>query len=87
MILDRLAEQLDKHLHKTSFGFWTTDAFQGVRRIIDHGSQTDTKTIALLVDWEKAVVIKELQKIWRRVCQRYLQSSVIDGLNPDIREI
>jgi hypothetical protein len=54
----RLAEQLDKHLQKTQYGFRknksTADAIQCIRRIAEHGEQTTKRTIMLLLDWENA---------------------------------
>ena len=54
----RLSDGLDKHIHKTQFGFrkgkGTADAIQCVRRAAEHGEQTKTKTILVLLDWEKA---------------------------------
>jgi len=46
------------HLQKTQFGFrkkrGTADAIQCVRRIIDKGESTNTKTLLVLLDWAKA---------------------------------
>ena len=54
----RLEEKLDKHLQRTQFGFrrrrGTAAAIHCVRRIAEHGEQTTTRTIMLLLDWEKA---------------------------------
>ena len=54
----RLADKLDKFLQRTQFGFrkglGTADAIQCVRRAAEHGEQTNTKTILVLLDWEKA---------------------------------
>jgi hypothetical protein len=58
IVQDQLAEKLDRHLQKMHFGFRknksTADAIQCIRRIAEHGEQTCTRTIMLLLDWEKA---------------------------------
>ena len=50
----RLADKLDKFLQRTQFGFrkglGTADAIQCVRRAAEHGEQTNTKTILVLLD-------------------------------------
>ena len=59
MVLNnRLEEEVDEELQKTQFGFrkgkGTADAIQCIRRIIDKGESTGTKTLLVLLDWEKA---------------------------------
>ena len=58
IIQKRLEDKLDRHLQQTQYGFrrkrGTADAIQCVRRIAEHSEQTTTKTILLLLDWEKA---------------------------------
>lgn len=58
IIQRRLSDQLDKFLQKTQFGFRkdksTADAIHCIRRIAEHGEQTQTKTLLVLLDWEKA---------------------------------
>jgi hypothetical protein len=58
IIHNRLADKLDKFLQKTQYGFrkgrGTADAIHCVRRAAEHGEQTRTKTILVLLDWEKA---------------------------------
>jgi len=54
----RLESKLDKYLQDTQFGFrkhrGTADALQCVRRIIDKGEMTGSKTLLVLLEWEKA---------------------------------
>ena len=54
----RLEQEVEADLHSTQFGFrkgkGTADAIQIIRRIIDKGESTNTKTILTLLDWEKA---------------------------------
>ena len=54
----RLEEILDEDLQKMQFGFRrhrsTADAIQCIRNIAEHGERTHTKTIMVLLDWEKA---------------------------------
>ena len=54
----RIADKLDKHLQQTQSGCrrkrGTADALQYIRRVIDKGEMTRTKTILVLLDWEKA---------------------------------
>ncbi len=58
IIQKRLAKTLDKHLQKTQFGFRkdksTADAIQIIRRVAEHGQQTNNKLHLVLLDWEKA---------------------------------
>jgi hypothetical protein len=58
IVQNRLADKLDKHLQRTQFGFRknrsTAQALQCIRRVADHGEQTNTKTIMLLLGWEEA---------------------------------
>lgn len=58
VIQNRLAGKLDKHLQRTQYGFRkrkrTVNAIQSIRRIIDKGESTGTKTLMVLIDWEKA---------------------------------
>ena len=53
----RVAERLDIRLPRTQFGFRkgkdTADAKQCLRKTADHGEQTNTKTILILLAWEK----------------------------------
>ena len=57
VIQNRLAGKLDKHLQRTQYGFrkqkGTADAIHCIRRIIDKGESTGTKTLMVLIDWEK----------------------------------
>ena len=54
----RLADSLDKHLQKTQYGFrrnrGTAQALHYVRRVMEKGERTRTKTLFVLLDWEKA---------------------------------
>ena len=54
----RLAKALDERLQETQFGFRrrrsTADAIHCVRRVIDKGEMTNSKTLLVLLDWEKA---------------------------------
>ena len=58
IIQRRLAEKLDKHLQSTQYGFRqdksTADAIHLIRRISEHGQQTNNKLHMVLLDWEKA---------------------------------
>ena len=58
IIQKRLATHLDAYLQKTQFGFRkdrsTSDAIHCVRRIAEHGEQTNTQTHMVLLDWAKA---------------------------------
>ena len=49
---------MDHHLQATQYGFrrkkGTADAIQYIRRMIDKGEMTNTKTLLVLLDWEKA---------------------------------
>ena len=58
IIQERLAAKLEPHLQRMQFGFrkhrGTADALHCVRRIIDKGEMTNTKTLMVLLDWEKA---------------------------------
>ena len=58
VIQRRMADKLDHHLQKTQFGFRknrsTADALHCIRRVIDKGEMTNTKTLLVLLDWEKA---------------------------------
>ena len=58
IVQDRIATKLDKFLQKTQYGFrqkrGTADAIHYVRRMIDKGERTGTKTLLVLLDWEKA---------------------------------
>ena len=55
----RISEVLDPHLQRTQFGFrkkkGTAQAIHYVRRVIDKGESTctQTKTLLVLLDWEK----------------------------------
>ena len=54
----RLSTVLDKHLQTTQYGFRqkrsTQQALHYVQRIIEKGEKTNTKTLMVLLDWEKA---------------------------------
>ena len=54
----RLAATTEENLQPTQFGFRrkksTADALHCVRRVIDKGEMTNTKTLLVLLDWEKA---------------------------------
>ena len=54
----RLSQVLDQHLQTTQYGFRqkrsTIQALHYVRRIIEKGEKTNTKTLLVLLDWEKA---------------------------------
>ena len=58
IIKTRLERGMEAHLQKTQFGFrkhrGTAEAIHCVRRIIEQAEQTGSKTILLLLDWEKA---------------------------------
>ena len=58
IIKKRIEQGVETALHKTQYGFrkdrGTADAIHVVRRIIDGIEQTGSKTILLLLDWEKA---------------------------------
>ena len=53
-----LADKLDMFLQKTQYGFrrkrGTADALHYIRRIVDKGEMTQSKTLLVLLDWEKA---------------------------------
>ena len=56
----RISDKLDRHLQKTQYGFrkkrGTSDAVHYIRRVVDRGERTrmKTKTLLVLLDWEKA---------------------------------
>ena len=54
----RLSTVLDKHLQTTQYGFRqkrsTQQALHYVRRIFEKGEKTNTKTLMVLLDLEKA---------------------------------
>ena len=54
----RISDKLDKFLQPTQYGFrqnrGTTQATHYVRRIVEKGDMTQTKTVMVLLDWEKA---------------------------------
>ena len=54
----RIAEAPDDHIQKTQYGFRakksTTLAMQCVRRLAEAGEPTNSKTLLVLLDWEKA---------------------------------
>jgi hypothetical protein len=58
MIQTRLAGALETHLQNTHNGFrakrGTADAISYIRRLIDKGESTNTRTLLVLLDWEKA---------------------------------
>ena len=58
IIQKRLESKLDDKLQRTQFGFRrkrsTADAILCIRRIIDKGEMTQSKTLLVLLDWEKA---------------------------------
>ena len=58
IIQKRLADCLDKHIQETQYGFQrkrgTAQAIHSVRRIIEKGERTRTKTRFVLPDWETA---------------------------------
>ena len=58
IIQTRLEDKIEDHLQETQFGFrkqkGTADALNCIRRIIEKGEMTGTKTILMLLDWEKA---------------------------------
>ena len=58
IIQQRLERKLDEKLQKTQFGFRknrsTADAIHCIRRVIDKGEMTQSKTLLVLLDWEKA---------------------------------
>ena len=58
MIQTRLAAALEPHLQNTQYGFrekrGTADAISYIRRLIDKGEMTRTRTLLVLLDWEKA---------------------------------
>jgi len=58
MIQKRLADGLEVHMRATQYGFrtkrGTADAIQYVRRLMDKGEMTNTRTLLVLLDWEKA---------------------------------
>ena len=57
IIKKRLENKIDKYLQQTQHGFrkkrGMADAMQCIRRIVDKGEMTETKTILVLLDWEK----------------------------------
>ena len=58
IIKNRLEAGIDKFLKKTQYDFrknrGTTEAIHCMRRVIEQAEQTGSKTILLLLDWEKA---------------------------------
>eukprot|EP00975_Prorocentrum_lima_P044163 9259587-Prorocentrum_lima.AAC.1 len=58
MLQLRLSSVVDPYLQSTQYGFrrkrGTREALQIVRRMMDKGEMTDTHTIFVLLDWEKA---------------------------------
>ena len=58
MIQKRLADGLEVHMQATQYGFrtkrGTADAIKYVRRLMDKGEMTNTRTLLVLLDWEKA---------------------------------
>ena len=58
ILQQRLAKALDKHLQPTQYGFRakksTANAVHYVRRVMEKGEKTNTKTLLVLLDWEKA---------------------------------
>lgn len=54
----RISEAIDKHLQETQYGFrqkrGTAQAIHYIRRIMEKGEKTETKTLLVLLDWEKA---------------------------------
>lgn len=58
IIQRRLSKGRDYDLQHTQYGFrknrGTADAIHCIRRVIDKGESTNTKTFIVLLDWEKA---------------------------------
>ena len=58
IVQKRISDKLDQYLQKTQYGFrkkrGTADALHYIRRMVDKGEMTGTKTLLVLLDWEKA---------------------------------
>eukprot|EP00975_Prorocentrum_lima_P047924 10021938-Prorocentrum_lima.AAC.1 len=58
MMQVRLAAVLEPYLQPTQYGFraqrGTADALHFVRRVVDEGERTGSRTLLVLLDWEKA---------------------------------
>ena len=74
IIKTRLERGMETHLQKTQYGFrkhrGTAEAIHCIRRIIEQAEQTGSKTILLLLDWEKAfdkISHQALEKTLRRM--------------------
>ena len=57
IIKTRLERGMEKHIQRTQYGFrknkGTAEAIHCIRRLIEQAEQTGSKTILLLLDWEK----------------------------------
>ena len=69
IIQERLADKLDGFLQKMQYGFrrkrGTADALEYIRRMVDKGEMTQSKTLLVLLDWEKVfdnVIHEQLER-------------------------
>ena len=92
IIQKRLAEGLDVYLQKTQYGFrqkkGTADALHYVRRMIDKGEMTNSKTLLVLLDWEKAfdkVLHDRLLEALRRMNVPEKLVKIIQAMYTDIK--
>ena len=64
----RISESLDEHLQSTQYGFrkkrGTAQAIHYIRRIMEKGEKTQTKTLLVLLDWEKAFDKLGHEEMW-----------------------
>ena len=82
IIQKRIADSLDKHLQRTQYGFrqqkGTTQATHYVRRIVEKGEMTRTKTLMVLLDWEKAFDKVKHEKLFEALARMNIPTKIIN---------
>ena len=86
----RIANNLDKHLKKTQFGFRadlsTMDAIHLIRRVLEFGESTTNNLYLVLLDWEKAFDKVDRNQLFNSMKRMGVNQKLIDIVKSLYRE-
>ena len=82
IVQKRIANNLDKHLQKTQFGFRadkaTGDAIHLIRRVMEFGESTKNNLYLVLLDWEKAFDKVDRNQLFNSMKRMGVNQKLID---------